>query len=578
MLDAQHRPQDNLRWFEASSLSSLLLQPLSEPLSATLRNFIREQRWFRGKARTWSGLQVLDILPLSAAVPERAAPGLGTQELVLVSVRVAYEGGDEPEVYVFALARGAASTQHDARRKLLGLTAQGRVGSDWIVYDPSGTAELSNSLIQLYRETGLSSAHGRVVVQADEALSTRLAPDAPSLDAHGPSGDQSNTTLFFSHELMLKVFRQLEEGMNPDVEICRFLRDHGYQHAPEPLGYLQYTSQHLSATLSAVQRYIPSQGTAWEAVGGALQRALSLALQRGARTSTPEVPRGDLLQSAREPLPTSISELIGSLAPLVRQLAQRTAELHLCLASDSNDPAFSPEPFNARYQHTLVDHARARLTQVYTLLRKHLAILPAEHHPIAEQVLSLHDQLELQLEGLPDARIQADRIRCHGDYHLGQVLYTAAANDFVIIDFEGEPAQPLAVRRGKHSALYDVCGMLRSFHYAATVAVAEVHAAEKHKPEDKPVLSRWADAFYRWCSALFLGSYLARARKEPGKAVFLPEDESQLRALLRLHMLDKCAYELGYELNNRPDWVLVPLAGLLNLAEQANREATGSAR
>ena len=176
-------------------------------------------------------------------------------------------------------------------------------------------------------------------------------------------------------------------------------------------------------------------------------------------------------------------------------------------------------------------------------------------------MLTLHGDLDHQLQDLPELRIKANRIRCHGDYHLGQVLY--APNDFVIIDFEGEPALTLPERRQTRSALYDVCGMLRSFHYAATVALH----SDKVKPEERAQLTPWADAFYRWCSALFLDAYLTRARSEPGKAVFLPDNDEQLRALLRLHMLDKCAYELGYELNNRPDWVLVPLSGLVNLAQ-----------
>jgi len=559
----------NLRWFEASSIGALLSQPLSEQLSTTLRAFIQEQRWFRGKARGEYDLQVLDVLPLSAAALQREIPGHTTLELALVFVRVAYRKGDLREVYVLPLGRCAASVQHGGKRTLFGLRSPTKP-ADTVVFDPSGTAELSESLLHLYRERELQSAQGSLEIRPYPTLTARLAPDTEPLTAHAPSGDQSNTTLFFGQELMLKVFRQLEDGMNPDVEICRFLWDHGYRHAPEPLGDIQYQGREFSSTLSAVQRFIPSQGTAWEVVTQALRRALTLALQRS-RSSAPELPRGDLLASSTEPLPDSIAELIGSLAPLVRTLAQRTAELHLCLASDTQDPAFSPEPFNIRYLRSVVEKARGRLTEVFTLLRTQLPVLPVEHRPRAEQALGLHDQLERQLDSLPDMRVQADRIRFHGDYHLGQVLYTAAANDFVLIDFEGEPAQPLAARRLKHSALYDVCGMLRSFHYAATVATAEVHA--EHRPEDHGTLALWSDAFYRWSSAQFLGAYLARARKEPGKAVFLPEDPEQLRALLQLHMLDKCAYELGYELNNRPDWVLVPLAGLLSLAEQNNPQA-----
>jgi maltose alpha-D-glucosyltransferase / alpha-amylase len=543
--------QQSLPWFEANSLMALLLDPLSERLGATLSEYIKQQRWFRGKARSVGRLEVLDVVPLPAA---------GTHELVLACLRVEYEGSDPAEVYVMPLARSSAGLANESV-PLFGLR-----GADSIVYDPSGSDALSDNLLQLYRERALGSARGHLDITADEPLRKRLAPGTAPLKGHGPSGDQSNTTLFYGQELMLKVFRQLEDGVNPDVEICRFLWKHGYRHAPEPLGQVQYTSPSFQATLSAVQRYVPSQGNAWEVVTQALRRALSVALQKNARVSSPELPRGDLLASAREALPDSIAELIGSLAPLVKQLAQRSAELHLCLASDRGDPAFSPEPFDARYQRSIVENASARLTQVFGLLRKQLPNVAPEYKALAEHVLGLHDALERQLEGLPEARVQADRIRCHGDYHLGQVLFTASANDFVIIDFEGEPALPLAVRRLKHSALYDVCGMLRSFHYAATVATFEVHA-EHHDPQERQALSLWADAFYRWSSALFLGSYLQRARQQPGEAVFLPQGDDHLRAFLRLHMLDKCAYELGYELNNRPDWVLVPLTGLVNLSQ-----------
>jgi maltose alpha-D-glucosyltransferase/alpha-amylase len=156
--------------------------------------------------------------------------------------------------------------------------------------------------------------------------------------------------------------------------------------------------------------------------------------------------------------------------------------------------------------------------------------------------------------------IHASRIRCHGDFHLGQVLY--GAGDFTMLDFEGEPAQPLDKRRETASALYDVCGMLRSFHYAATVA----RQGEGWRREERPVLQRWSEAWYRGASAAFLSAYMDTARDAGASAVFLPESRDECRALLRLHLIDKCCYELSYELNNRPAWVGVPMAGLISLA------------
>jgi maltose alpha-D-glucosyltransferase/alpha-amylase len=180
--------------------------------------------------------------------------------------------------------------------------------------------------------------------------------------------------------------------------------------------------------------------------------------------------------------------------------------------------------------------------------------------PLAEAVFAVRARLGADL-GVVDAMpIHASRIRCHGDFHLGQVLY--GAGDFTMLDFEGEPAQPLDARREKASALYDVCGMLRSFHYAATVAPQD----GGWRREERSALQRWSDVWYRGASAAFLSAYVETARGAGASAVFLPESRDEIRALLRLHLIDKCCYELSYELNNRPTWVGVPMAGMASLA------------
>jgi maltose alpha-D-glucosyltransferase/alpha-amylase len=250
--------------------------------------------------------------------------------------------------------------------------------------------------------------------------------------------------------------------------------------------------------------------------------------------------------------------MLESYAAFAMQLGRRTAELHVALALDAVTPAFKPEPFTVDYQRSLIRAARARVDGACELLARQLAALPDEVKPLAETVLAVQNQLRANLGLLDAAPIHASRIRCHGDFHLGQVLY--GAGDFTILDFEGEPAQPLDKRREKGSALYDVCGMLRSFHYAATVA----RQGEGWRREERPALERWSDAWYRGASAAFLSAYMETARE--GFAVFLPESRDDIRALLRLHLIDKCCYELSYELNNRPAWVGVPMAGLIGLA------------
>jgi maltose alpha-D-glucosyltransferase/alpha-amylase len=256
---------------------------------------------------------------------------------------------------------------------------------------------------------------------------------------------------------------------------------------------------------------------------------------------------------------------ISAYAPFATLLGERTAELHAALASMSTptpareQPAFAPEAFTLDYQKSLVAATQARIARAFDLLASQLTKLPADVRPLAEEVLRARAALVRKLDVLDQVQIHASRIRCHGDYHLGQVLY--GDNDFTILDFEGEPAQSIEARRHKRSALYDVCGMLRSFHYAATVALYD----ERWTEPERAALRGWADAWYRWISAAFLCAYLRRARHAHG--IFIPHDESELRALLQLHLVDKCSYELSYELNNRPAWVRVPLAGLLDLAK-----------
>jgi maltose alpha-D-glucosyltransferase / alpha-amylase len=554
----ESKPRD-LPVFAGSGLAELLLGPSNRELISALQAHVKSRRWFRGKARTIRGLQVMDTVEL------REPP----LELLLLIFRIEYDA-DQAEVYVMPLAWAPAAdaqAENARREALFGLRVSGgRTATEGIVYDPTGSEELSMRLLALYTRNQTAAERGRLSSVAEKYLKVRLRPERPPLQAHGPSGDQSNTTIFFGHELMLKMFRQLEDGENPDVEICHFLWDHGYRNAPEPLGTVQYEGARMRATLAAVQRYVPSKGTAWDVTLESLQRSLELALSLNYRSVAPALPSPDLLASASESMPESVAEMIGTHAPFVRLLAERTAELHLVLASDHEDPAFKPEPFAGHYQRSIVQAARDRLTRVYKLLSKQLPNLPDDLKPLAHKALSVRSALVLQLEAAPKVRVRTSRIRCHGDYHLGQVLY--AGNDFVIIDFEGEPAQSLAVRRLKRSALYDVCGMLRSLHYAATVAMQ----SERLRLEDRTALEPWSEAWYRWCSAIFLGSYLGRARAEPARAVFLPNSDDELRALLGLHLLDKCSYELGYELNNRPAWVGVPLTGLLSLVQRHAHE------
>ena len=255
--------------------------------------------------------------------------------------------------------------------------------------------------------------------------------------------------------------------------------------------------------------------------------------------------------------------MIGSYLEFIRLLGTRTAELHLALAAPVEDPAFAPEPFTDFYRHGLYHGVVARLSRTLDLLGRRLPGLPDTVRAEVERLLQRQSAIRERYRTLRDQRIYAHRIRIHGDYHLGQALYTG--RDFVIIDFEGDPARPQSERRIKRSPLRDVAGMLRSFHYATEAALLGLGGSGSVRPEDRRVLEPWARFWQSWSSAAYLNSYLATA----AGASFLPDSREELSMLLEVHLLEKAVYELGYELNNRPDWAGVPLQGILQLIEAA---------
>jgi maltose alpha-D-glucosyltransferase/alpha-amylase len=252
---------------------------------------------------------------------------------------------------------------------------------------------------------------------------------------------------------------------------------------------------------------------------------------------------------------------IGAYISLARLLGQRTAEMHLALASAQGMRDFDSEPFTQLYQTSLYQSMRGLAMRNLGLLERQMKSLPDEVKELAQAVLDMRRSILDMFQEVRREKITASRIRCHGDYHLGQVLYTG--RDFVIIDFEGEPARPLSERRLKRCPLRDVAGMIRSLHYAA-------HSAAQHRvpllsrPEDDiPVLEQWAEFWYTWVSASFLTYYLNTI----GPAHLLPKDPEQTRTLLDAYLLEKAIYEVGYEINNRPTWVKVPLQGIIRLLE-----------
>ena len=380
---------------------------------------------------------------------------------------------------------------------------------------------------------------------------------------------------------MLKLFRRVSPGVNPDLEIGRQLTEHAQlPFVPRVAGALEYESDSSRhTTLAVLHEYVPNIGDAWTYTLDELERYFERvqsadALPFDGNGARDVIHDGEPLTASAaffelsdsEPPPLA-QDLIGGFLSLAELLGRRVGEMHVALAG-AGGAAFAPEPFTRLYQRSLYQSLRSQTRSTIELLKSQRGRLDDETQTKAQQTLecerAIYSQFSVLLHGLIDAR----RVRCHGDLHLGQVLFTG--KDFVIIDFEGEPERPISERRIKASALRDVAGMLRSFHYAA-------HAALRGKVQSHFIqhasksIEHWADFWSSWVAASFLRTYLDAA--SAGK--FLPQDRSKLHALLRVYLLEKALYELRYELNNRPDWVQIPLQGIGQYCGSAIEPARG---
>jgi maltose alpha-D-glucosyltransferase/alpha-amylase len=370
------------------------------------------------------------------------------------------------------------------------------------------------------------------------------------------SGEQSNTSVAFGDRLLLKLFRRLEEGENPDLEMGKFLTDKGFPNIPPVAGALEYErGRGVPMTAGILQGYVLNEGDAWQYTVDNLNGYMEDVLTRQPEMNEPPLMLGtSLVDLAEMPPPELALEMFGTYLESARLMGRRTADLHLALASDPDDPTFAPEPFTPQYQRSMYQSMRSLALQVFRLLSD-----KQRHIPQAIQLLDLESTVARRFRRLLETKVNAQRIRVHGDYHLGQILYTG--KDFVIIDFEGEPARPLSERRIKRSPLRDVAGMLRSFHYAAYTGL--FGRAGPTSQENPAFMEPWILFWHQWVTAGFLRAYMDSA----SEGSFLPRTRREIEVLLDGLLLEKATYELRYELNNRPDWVKVPIAGILQLLE-----------
>jgi len=498
-----------------------------------IARFLGRQRWFQSKTREIASVEIRDRTKLGAGFH-------------LVIVRVSYTDG-EAETYALPLkvsfGRPAARVREETPESVLALLRSQR--GDGVLYDALADRPACATLFATMMDArSYRSAEGGAV-RGFASLPGRQT-SWTSVDVGNMrrlSAEQSNTSVILDDTFILKLFRRLEDGPNPDLEITRYLTERtSFRNFATLKGGLEYTAPRAAtATLAMVQRFVRDAEDGWRYMRKLLVRSIDggadpagVPVARGA--SDAKVARDESEQAAR-------------------LLGRRTAECHVALASGGRDPAFTPVPMNGDFLQSLADHFSSRARGALELLNAWAKQLSEPAGDLAGRVLSLGTALIQRFESLPLLDTRAARIRCHGDYHLGQVL--RAGDDFLLIDFEGEPLRTFQERRIKTSPLRDVAGMLRSFAYAARSVLLEPAASTD--PERERRAGDWEALVTR----AFRDAYLETARG----AVFLPEDPREVDTLLRAFVLEKTFYELTYELNHRPEWVAIPLHGIVSLAE-----------
>jgi maltose alpha-D-glucosyltransferase/alpha-amylase len=514
-------------------------------IDALPHDWLYRQRWFRGKAREIAAVELADHAVLR---PERAP------HVLVARIRVRYREGD-PDVYLLPLTlRPTAAPGESSEPILSHATERGDVR----VYDALQDRRVAGALLDLVlSERTVGGVNGRFC-----GCATRDAGDRTVRGPVRPMGaEQSNTSVVFGGEYVLKVFRKLEAGVNPDLEVSRFLvEEAGFRSIPALGGWIEYEgTDGVKSSVAGLFRFVENRGDAWSVALTAMERFLGAASRSAADPDTP---------TGRD----ALYRMAGDFFPAVRRLGETTARMHLALARPTEDAAFAAQPVGHDDVRRWADGFRRQVDGVLGDLSRRLDAMPGffprDIQPRLQQVVRMAGDLRLRGE---DLELLADggsvKVRIHGDYHLGQVLRGARpapdGNEWYVIDFEGEPARSLEERRGKYSVLRDVAGMLRSFDYAVRMAL------QGFKVDDLRVrmaVERWAEAWRSEVRSLFVSAY----RETLGDSPVVPRDLNDTLRALAVFELEKAVYELGYEMNNRPDWIWVPLQGVLAIVGEAS--------
>ena len=511
-----------------------------------LPEFLPHQRWFGGKSRKIESTKIVDT----------ASFNRGNSAMVLIEV--AYDDG-ESDVYLLPLGMSFGHEAAELQEKFPNAVVSpvGSTDGPGVLRDGLFRDDALQALLNLIATRGKIDWEQGSSVGLPSSVFPSLRGECPELKPRRISGEQSNSSIVYGDRLIMKVFRRQQSGLNPDTEIGKFLTEKtSFANIAAFGGSIEYRNGSTSYTLAMLQGLVANEGDGWQWTLDELDRFYESRLGEQFPAAESEMFPTGFEALSRFSIPKRVRDSIGLYLDAAATLGRRTGELHLALASDASDDAFRALPFGAEESQVLQTQLVDNATMAFDALKDNLARLPDDTVESAGLILSRRRAFFDRLRELTSSEAGGQQTRIHGDYHLGQVLRTKS--DFVILDFEGEPARSLEERRAKQSPLKDVAGMLRSYGYAAFASLTRYTT---RRPQDAEKLEPWAHLWERSVVAEYLKAYRDALAGSP----IIPSHPAAFQALLEAYVLDKALYELVYELNNRPAWVRIPLNGILSL-------------
>jgi len=546
--------RDQLPVVPVESLAQPFSPSVRRELSRLLPRALRSRPWFLGKSRSIRAAHLDEVVH----VPDTTA--------YVIIAGVEYSDAD-PETYLFPMMISTGEKAEEVMRdrpESVAARLDGPPGEFAILHGALLDRSFADACLgAVGRRRRFRGEAGDIVGAHAKGFRKAWSMARTVLEPRSTISDQPYSIVTFGEDFVLKLYRKLEAGPHPDREVIDFLTEHTeFKNVPRSLGSLEYRrqineEQEERTTIGMLMSYTRNGTNGWnytlDQLGLFFERAL--AIQKEDRRLV-DLIVDHPLELAMQPVPQIVAELLGGHMETVRVLGQRTAELHEALSSNSELPDFAPEPFTDFYRHGLYHGMLGQVNRAFEALRNRVRTLVSPAQEEARALLEREPEVRAYLQPLRDERIFATRIRHHGDYHLGNVLYTG--KDVVIVNFEGDANRPISERRIKRSPLRDVASMLRSFHYVAHAVLYGHVPGIIPRQDGQPELEHWAHVWYSWMCAVFLSGYLEESKDQS----YVPKSEREFSTMLRAYMIEKSALEIMHELEQRPAWIRIAVRGL----------------